>query len=658
MADNRLRIRAAVALLVCLAASSCGESGGCDPADVSCSDRTAPTVVSVDPPNGATNVARLPSVTVTFSEPVAAASFTAGAFVVGSATGTISVTGSTATFTPSSQLPEGALHAVRVEGVEDLAGHALATAFTSSFTTRFEPLSAIAGPDQDVNRGASVHLDASGSSATGATLAWTQLGGPAVGPLSGSMPTFTAPQEVATVRLELAVTRGAETKRDTVVIWVLEAVAHTWWVSAAGNDANAGTRAQPMATIQAAVDAAHAAGNGGDVYVGEGLYSGSVVLRSRVSIYGGFDPATWVRDVDAHRPVLQGGAVAVHGPAESLFVEGLEIRAADAVDAGASSVALHLHDSRDVVIRRNVIVAGAGAAGSVGARGANGATGSTGGNGNTGGGCIPGSFIEPGAGGASFNAGGAGGGGRVLGGDAGIGGTGPAGSGGSGASDQGAHGGEGFDGGSGTPGESGSGGAAFGTIGPSGYAPSNGTDATDGTNGGGGGGGGGAGGFIIAGLVNACGPSGGGGGGGGQRSRGGTAGGGGGASIGVLLTGTTDAEAIDNNITTSPGGAGGAGGAPGFAGDGGAGGFGRAVGCDQTFPSFCTGASGSGGKGGRGGDGGLGGGGGGGPSIGVLQSASSSVLLGGNVFTLGAAGAGGLGGNNGSPGQRAEHLTN
>lgn len=656
MVQDRLCIRAGVAVLVFLTASSCGGDGGCDPADVSCSDSTAPTVVSIDPPNGTTNVARLPSVTVTFSEPVDPASFTAGAFVVGSSTGTVNVAGSTATFTPSSQLPEGAPNSVRVEGVRDLAGHVMANAFTSSFTTRFEPLSAIAGPDQNVNRGAPVHLDASSSSATGATLAWTQLGGPAVGALAGATPTFTAPQEVATVRLELATTRGVETKRDTVIIWVLEDVAHTWWVSPTGNDGDAGTRAQPKATIQAAVDAANAAGDGGDVYVAGGVYTGSVELRSRVSIYGGFDPATWIRDIPAHRATLSGGAV--HGSADSLFLEGLEIRAADAVDSGASSIALHLHNSRGIVIRRNVIVAGAGAVGLAGAAGANGANGSNGGPGNLGGVCIPGSFITPGAGGASFQAGGPGGGGRVLGGDNGTGGTGPAGNGGGGANDQGGNGGTGFGGGEGTPGQDGSGGAAFGAVGLTGYAPSNGTDATDGTSGGGGGGGGGAGGFVITGIVNVCGPSGGGGGGGGQRSRGGKAGGGGGASIGVLLTGSTDAAVIDDSITTGGGGAGGKGGSRGTPGDGGAGGPGKTILCDQTFPSFCTGFSGDGGSGGFGGFGGNGGGGGGGPSIGIMQSASSIVLLSGNVFTLGAAGAGGLGGNNGSPGQRAEHLTN
>lgn len=655
MAQHGLCTRAVAALLFCLALSSCGENGGCDPADVSCSGNAAPAVVSVDPPNGATNVARLSSVTVTFSEPVDPASFTAGTFVVGSSTGTISVVGSTATFTPSSQLPEGALHAVEVDRVKDLSGQAMTSGFASSFTTRFEPLSAIAGPDQDVNRGATVNLDARSSSATGATLAWTQLGGPAVGALNGSTPTFAAPQEVATVRLELAVTRASEIKRDTVVIWVLEDVAHTWWVRPTGNDGDPGTRAQPKATIQAAVDAANADGNGGDVYVAGGVYTGSVELRSRVSIYGGFDPATWVRDVPGHRPTVSG---AVHGSADSLFLEGLEIRTADAVDSGASSIALHLHNSRGIVIRRNVIVAGAGAVGSAGAAGADGANGSNGGSGNLGGVCIPGSFITPGAGGASFSAGGPGGGGRVLGGDDGTGGTGPAGNGGGGANDQAGNGGNGFDGGEGTPGADGSGGSAFGAVGPTGYVPSNGTDATDGANGGGGGGGGGAGGFIITGIVNVCGPSGGGGGGGGQRSRGGKAGGGGGASIGVLLTGSTDAAVIDDSITTGGGGAGGKGGRRGTPGDGGAGGSGRTILCDVTFPSFCTGVSGTGGSGGFGGFGGTGGGGGGGPSIGIMQSASSNALLSGNVFTLGPAGAGGVGGNSGSPGQRADHLTN
>jgi hypothetical protein len=115
------------------------------------------------------------------------------------------------------------------------------------------PLSAHAGQDQDVAVSSVVRLDGTGSMSTGVTLTWTQLSGPPVGTLSGATPTFTAPADVSTLVFELAVSRG--------------------------NDANPGSRAQPFASVQAAINAAHAADRRGDV------------------------------SLAAHRPTIQGGNV-------------------------------------------------------------------------------------------------------------------------------------------------------------------------------------------------------------------------------------------------------------------------------------------------------------------------------------------------------------
>src|SRR5262249_31803369 len=60
-----------------------------------------------------------------------------------------------------------------------------------------------AGRDQDVDRGAFVPLDGSGSPGAGLPYTWTQVSGPDVtggaGPLPGARPSFAAPARVATL---------------------------------------------------------------------------------------------------------------------------------------------------------------------------------------------------------------------------------------------------------------------------------------------------------------------------------------------------------------------------------------------------------------------------------------------------------------------------
>ena len=651
-------------LVAMMAVAACGESTPtgvveeCDPADPACNPTgtTDPPleVMQVSPADGAGGIETSADVTVTFNRAVAAASVTATSFRVGTVTGDRAVSGTTVTFTPASPFAEGTDYDVVVDGVTDAGGVGLESAFSSSFTTLTLGVMADAGPDFDVSMGAEATLDKGASTGTGATFTWTQLSGPGVGALSGSSPTFTAPDEVADLAFELEVSDGTTTEVDTVRVWVLENAAQAIWVAESGSPSNPGTRTAPLASIQAAITAADNAGNGADVYIAAGNYAETLTLRSRVSLYGGFDAADWSRDIDANRPVVSGDAVAVSGTAANdLTVEGLEILAADAVGVGASSIAVRLVGSNGVLLARNVVISGAGTVGAPGSPGVTGAKGSDGGDGSDAKAFCSGT--AGGGGGQNYRAGGGGGKGGALSSDNGGAGAGThggtLGGGGTSGSKNGGGGGNGKQ--NGTSGAEGAAGAAFGEVSANGYDASAAVGGTGSKGGAGYGGGGGGGAF---GYVGVCGPSGGGGGGGGEGGTGGTGGTGGGASIGVLLIGQTVAQLTDNDISTGTGGKGGAGGGAGGGGGRGWGGDGGNAACEWPFDSPCTGYGGDGGDGSFGGRGGYGGGGGGGPSIGVLEEAGATGTLSGNVFTLGAGGAGGFSsGNTGLTGETANH---
>jgi hypothetical protein len=121
-------------------------------------DTTPPTVSLVSPANAATNVPLTTTVTVKFSEAMDATTINANTILLktfGGVTVAASVTYNastmTATLTPSASLAGGAPYAVDVLGgsgtaVKDLAGNALATDFTSTFTTASANTAAPAAP--------------------------------------------------------------------------------------------------------------------------------------------------------------------------------------------------------------------------------------------------------------------------------------------------------------------------------------------------------------------------------------------------------------------------------------------------------------------------------------------------------------------------------
>lgn len=559
---------------------------------------------------------------------------------------------------------------------------------------------AVAGPDQEVLRGAVVTLDGTASTdPDGQALAftWLQRDGPDVtggtGSLHGSVPDFAAPSQVSTVAFDLIVRDGANDSAPARVrVWVMEDPARALFVDGdAGDDVTGdGSRAAPFATLVHALSAVDRSAPE-DVYVRSRTANAAydhagvaLAVPDGTSLYGGFGSG-WARDVDADRTHVVGGpealtfegitgeafisgfaitavaspnetvrssviALAVRAsPLGSLFVWSNALVASDALPqdlpaTGAGAIGISAVGLGGLDLRANTITAGAGGAGGDGAHGGTGATG-------VGAGTVAAGVSTGGAGGSgNSNAGtpGAkgGNGASALFDDGMKGGDTPTGTGGAGGSWPSTAGGSVAPRAPGlylidpvVHGTQGSGGGGEGVFASGTLHGEQGTNGGTGADGHGGPGGGG--GFANAGVA------GGGGGGGGQGGGGGSGGhgaGGGGPSIGVLLRDiATPVVMLDNVIGSGTGGEGGRG---GNAGPGGPGGPGRAGAAGATGLGGLLGGSGGGGRSGSWGTwGGVGGGGGGGPSYALhLGPAVGFGALTGNVLGSGTGGrAGGAG---------------
>lgn len=119
------------ALLLVLSGCGGGSGGGN-------SDTTAPSVVSVSPLDGATDVALSSTISITFSEAMDTSTITATSFTLDNGvTGSLAFSSgdTVATFTPSVSLHNGTTYTVSLgNSITDLAGNAL-TATSFSFTT-------------------------------------------------------------------------------------------------------------------------------------------------------------------------------------------------------------------------------------------------------------------------------------------------------------------------------------------------------------------------------------------------------------------------------------------------------------------------------------------------------------------------------------------
>jgi hypothetical protein len=540
-----------------------------------------------------------------------------------------------------------------------------------------------AGPDQDINTGATVTLNGGASSDPDGqplTYTWTQVAGfgPDVtvgtGSLTGASPSFTAPAQVSTIVFDLRVDDGfGESFADRAQINVFKNSTRAIFVNpgAAGNDSNAGTRAQPKRTLAAAIAAASAL-NTGDVYLAadNGIFdntTGTLVLANGVSVFGGYVAAdNWTRPA-ALRTTINGAVTGItaNNLTSETALEQLELSSANAATAGGSSYGVFAVSSPGLVIRNSRIGSGQGANGFDASSPAG--RGQAGGDGGLGGpGCEEsGALLCSGCGQPLGGPGGAG----TLGRSGGAGGR-PGNGGSFGSSGVqgllgGAPGGPGtppgqgnwntpstYWGSSGAAGAPGTDGAAAGqpSYASTGIVSTNGQSGSTGSPGFSGGGGGGGGGGD-----DDCDSYGGGGGGGGGAGEAGTGAAGGrsaGGSFAVYLW-SSNARIESTELVTGNGGSGGAGGVGQPGGPGGLGGRGALPGAGNSYGGGSEQDDGSnggrGGDGGAGGPGGHGGGGAGGPSIGIVQANGSAGTLLNNTFTLGTSGAGGASQGNAGP---------
>ncbi|MFZ2432417.1 MAG: Ig-like domain-containing protein [Lutibacter sp.] len=103
-------------------------------------DITAPTILSIDPANNATSIAVSSNITATFSEAMNTSTITTATFTLKQGTtnvaGTVSYSGNTATFNPTSDLAGGLVYTATITtGAKDVAGNEISVEKVWSFTT-------------------------------------------------------------------------------------------------------------------------------------------------------------------------------------------------------------------------------------------------------------------------------------------------------------------------------------------------------------------------------------------------------------------------------------------------------------------------------------------------------------------------------------------
>ena len=158
-----------------------------------------------------------------------------------------------------------------------------------------------------------------------------------------------------------AATRAASPSAESCLVSDQYAVFVDGTAAAAGD----GTQAKPFRTIGNALTAA----GGKLILVCDTTYTEQVTLTAGARLYGGFKCSDWSYDAGQRAvvaPSSEGYALEVDSVTEPVVIEDVEFHAADASTAGASSVAAFVSGAKDVTLRRDKLVAGAGKAGADG----------------------------------------------------------------------------------------------------------------------------------------------------------------------------------------------------------------------------------------------------------------------------------------------------
>ncbi len=397
------------------------------------------------------------------------------------------------------------------------------------------------------------------------------------------------------------------------------------FVAPDGDDANAGSKDAPLASLTKAVEVA---GGSKLVLVCSGTYDEHVTLTAGANIFGGFKCTDWSADAakPLFKPTTPGPALKVDTVTDDLLIDSVAFEVGDAAAPGESARAAIVNASPKVSLRSVSLTAGKGKAGANGA-------------------LAPFTFPDAASlNGNPENPAGSGGAEKICACQAtlmsvgGLGGA-PSSSGINGAKGLPDHGGglggdpaagdcgagsSGKKGADATAQEAAEGATTLGIASASGWQSSAGLDGVTGSPGQGGGGGA---------SLNASG-HGGGGGCGGCGGNPGTAGKGGGASI-ALLALASPVVLEGSTLTTADAGNGGSG-AAGQAGQNTAGGGGGTI----STANSCAGGAGA-----KGGAGGAGGGGAGGVSAGIVwKGALAPTVSADTTITVGKAGTKGAGG--------------
>ncbi len=123
-----------------------------------------------------------------------------------------------------------------------------------------------------------------------------------------------------------------------------------------GDDGDAGTKAAPFATIQKGVDEAAAVDGGENVYVAGGTYDESLTT-TEASLFGGYDPADWTRDLVNNPTTINGQTTfAIYAiPTQPLTIDGFEVNMPDSVVTSSMGIMV---SGGEIRISNNIVGGG------------------------------------------------------------------------------------------------------------------------------------------------------------------------------------------------------------------------------------------------------------------------------------------------------------